>query len=253
MENLTTTSTGKVQKVREGNGRQEESKAAVQSKAATEEVHATRMMYLTTTTTTNRRTPMRIFIDMDGVIADFIGSACRWHNVENPYTRPDGPRGDEAWEVLDYINVEPRKFWSALGYNFWESMEPTSDGSLIVKAAEYLYGHQAICFLSSPCQTEGCAEGKRAWLEKHYPGYPLLLSVAVKNCAPPKSFVATADALLIDDSYVNVRKFVEAGGKGILVPRFWNRRHPDIDWAANYVATQLGAYCQLTTTSTRRI
>lgn len=186
----------------------------------------------------------RILIDMDGVVSDFTGGACKVHGRQNPYLDHKGPRGDEAWHTERLLNIEEDVFFSPMDYDFWKNLEPTTDGARIVWAAETMFGRENLCFLSSPCPTLGCGDGKRDWVMSHYPGIPLLLSVSVEGAvsSPPKHFLAGPDTILVDDSTKNCAEFVKYGGRAILVPRPWNKKYGLMHFASDYVATQLGVY-----------
>lgn len=161
---------------------------------------------------------MKCFIDMDGVLADFVGAACRAHNRPWPY---DDPKNLGTFEIEPAWGITPREFWKpidALGMGFWEGLEKTEESDRIVKLAIALYGITNVCVLTSPSEDPGCVPGKRAWLKKHYPelGKNVLFGSA-------KHFVSGKDRLLIDDRDKNIEDFEAYGGTGILVPRPWNR------------------------------
>lgn len=159
---------------------------------------------------------MKCFLDMDGVIADFVGAACKLHNLANPYPQHNG-----IWDFVEAMNLHPKTFWGPMGREFWANIEPTVEKDMIISMLEHKFGAQNICLLTSPCATDGCIDGKMDWIRKHMPDYKrrVLFGAA-------KEFVAHHNAVLVDDAEHNVGPFNELGGKGILLARPWNKRHP---------------------------
>ena len=168
----------------------------------------------------------RVFLDMDGVVADWHSSACALHGLKNPAREPDGPRGDEAWDMCRHLKIDLHKFYKLQDYDFWVGIKKTIEADFIIDACIAALGKSRLCFLSSPCFTIGCCEGKREWVNRHYPGIPLILSISAKlGESPPKDFLADNDSFLIDDCGDTVVKFSDAGGWTYLWPRPWNKRH----------------------------
>lgn len=176
---------------------------------------------------------MKILIDLDGVVADFVGGVCKKFNRGNPYTGPmqNPPRGEEAWGIEALLGIEKNVFWHACDYMFWANLKKTPEADWIIETCESL--SDDLCFLSSPCYTEGCLEGKRDWVNEHYPHIPLLLACSAERRGEkqlaPKQFCAGSDSILIDDHGPNVDSFVASGGRAFLFPRPWNRHHDRYD------------------------
>lgn len=163
-------------------------------------------------------------LDMDGVVADFVEASLSLHGVPYPY---DNLKGDEAWDLMKHIGMSHEDFWRPLGYDFWSSIPKTPEADRIVDILVGFLGEEHVCFLTSPCNTDGCMDGKRAWAHKHYPNIPVLFSVRSGNSSPPpKQFCASSRSILVDDHTLNVNNFRQQGGKAFLVPRPWNK-----DWA----------------------
>jgi hypothetical protein len=173
----------------------------------------------------------RILLDLDGVIVDFVGGVCKWFGVKNPYIAGSNPpRGDlRAWDIVSLLGFDSYKFWNGLNYDFWAHLPQTKESHEIVQLAIAFVGADSVCFLSSPCRTPGCSDGKIQWVTKHFPSIPLILSVSIPGKAPPKEMLAGPDAILVDDYTLNVRKFIEYGGAGFLVPRPWNDDYAEED------------------------
>jgi hypothetical protein len=188
----------------------------------------------------------KIFLDLDGVIADFTTGYCGVHGIPNPFTLDPTFRGDEAWDVIAQTGMSPADFWRPMGRDFWGSLQKTEEADEIVQIIDGTVGMDNTCFLTTPCLTEGCVEGKRDWVNEHYPGIPILFSSAGKGShVGPKEFCASAGAILIDDHTPNVRKWVDAGGTGFLFPRPWNDLHPYEDLALFDLSNLLTAVLQV--------
>lgn len=161
-----------------------------------------------------------IFLDLDGVLVDFVGPALALHRKAIP------PR-DVRWNFPDQVGIPQEAFWKPLGFDFWANLPWTREGRALLEAVEDI--DAPFGYLTSPCQTEGCAEGKRAWARKHLPcrGAKVFIGSA-------KHLLAHPGALLVDDHDANVEAFRAAGGKAILVPRPWNTRREETDDAGGF-------------------
>lgn len=161
-------------------------------------------------------------LDMDGVIADFIGSLCKFHGRETPYTKPESLGKfdtEKLWKISD------KEFWAPIAKNsleFWEGIEKTPEADEIVKLAVLEFGLENVCILTAPSKDAGSVPGKRAWISRFYPCFDKRMIFAT---ASAKKFCAGKGKFLIDDKDSNVDEFNEAGGTGILVPRPWNAEH----------------------------
>lgn len=151
----------------------------------------------------------RIFLDLDGVLADLVGGAARIHNKSISLVTCYGL--GKCWDM------EESKVWEPLGYDFWANLELTPEAHQIVSMCEREVGAESVGILTSPCSTDGCMDGKRAWLRKHFPQF-----VKRALIGSPKYFCATPLSLLIDDSDYKVKEFWEHGGLTFLFPRPWN-------------------------------
>lgn len=163
---------------------------------------------------------MICFIDMDGVVADFVGAACKAHNRSWPY---DDPKNRGKFEIEPAWGITPKEFWApidALGVDFWLNLEKTPEADKIISRAISAYGVHNICMLTSPSDDPGCVPGKRGWMRKHYPN--LAKSMLFGSA---KQFLSGPKRVLIDDRDKNIDDFIAYGGTGILVPRPWNIGH----------------------------
>jgi 5'(3')-deoxyribonucleotidase len=159
---------------------------------------------------------MNVLLDMDGVLVDFIGGFFHDHIRR---------RGQAGWTPMKnpdkgkWFDITPEQ-WDRLGYEFWKDLPWTKLGSQILDLAEQIFDRDGIYLCTSPCKTDGCLEGKRAWIEKNLdPHYHRRFIMT-----PQKHVLAHPGNLLIDDHDDNVRKFRAAGGYAHLVPEHLNSR-----------------------------
>lgn len=141
-----------------------------------------------------------LYLDMDGVQADFFGAWAAHHNVPNYKDIPDP---EEAINMLAASG--PEKV-----YTFFNELEPLPGGQRIIR---WLNQHSVpFTVLSAPLRGEPHAAiaGKKAWLDRHNPGtsqYAIFTSkkfkYAMKDGHPQ---------VLVDDFGKYLLSWDEAGG-----------------------------------------
>jgi hypothetical protein len=192
----------------------------------------------------------KIFLDMDGVVADFTAGTDRLYPETNlSQSKYQNLRGDEAWNILDRCDVSPQEFWGSMDKAFWAGLPKTHEADEIFKLCSYYVGRENICFLTSPCLTDGCSDGKREWAYTYFPGVPIILTMSACTKSgfpsyPPKSFMANPNGILIDDHTKNVREWNKLGGVGFLVPRPWNQCWPNENSLLSRMSDFLESVCQ---------
>lgn len=163
-----------------------------------------------------------VFLDVDGVLADFDGGADLW------YGRDNGPSQQWGYDYQAMFGMSGTQFWEGLTETFWETLPKLPWADELVDALESRFPGRVV-FLTSP-PLKGGASGKATWLRKNY---PKLYNDKRYLIGPGKSFVAQPNALLIDDRNKNCRLFKEAGGKVVLFPQPWNENK----WVLNDPST----------------
>lgn len=162
---------------------------------------------------------MIIYLDMDGVTADFQARACRlFARSDLLLNWPVGKSSDEAfgvsrarfWEVADR---KAPKFFAELHEMPW--FDELHAG--LSKLGE-------VVFCSRPTWNHEHLAQKLEWLQLRF-GRDFSSYSFLQN----KSLLAKPGTLLVDDEPDNVASFVRAGGRGLLFPQPWN-------------GSQLGAY-----------
>jgi len=157
-----------------------------------------------------------IFIDMDGVLADFSKAALEVHGRENFWSDNPELRGPGAWGFDEVLYPgEPSRFWGPLsGMQFWVDLLPCEHADLIVKLA-FQYGEPYV--LTSPSKDPYCIPGKEIWLKMWHPELADRM-VYTKH----KHLLAGPRRILIDDNDNNCNGFVQAGGLSFTRPQKWN-------------------------------
>ncbi|HEY1189893.1 MAG TPA: hypothetical protein VGE74_19745, partial [Gemmata sp.] len=133
--------------------------------------------------------------------------------------RTDIPLAEVTWGIEAQLNVEPAAFWAPLGYEFWRGLGVLEDGRALLARVEWLVGAQNVALLTSPCDTKGCVDGKRAWIDRHFSEYRRRVFFG-----SAKELFAGPSKVLVDDHDTNYQRFIGAGGFGVIPPRPWNMR-----------------------------
>lgn len=173
---------------------------------------------------------MKIFLDVDGVLADFRQGVC------NAFGRPDATATKEwvFWDSWPDVTFEMVNYICA--HDFWANLSFTEEGQSIFSAVVSKFGRENIYFLTTPMPNPESYSGKLAWLNKYFPGFEKRTIITMT----PKSVFAEPDTLLIDDNSNNVSNFYDAGGDAILVPRMWNALYMKRNNALGHVLKKLG-------------
>lgn len=102
-----------------------------------------------------------LYLDMDGVQADFFGAWANRHNLTN---YKEIPHPEDAINELAHSSPEEV-------YNFFHDLKPLSGGMQIIK---WLHQHKIpFTVLSAPLRgpyAEASRQAKRDWLDKYNPG-----------------------------------------------------------------------------------
>lgn len=152
-----------------------------------------------------------VFFDMDGVLADFVRGALKLHK------REDVPISSVPWGLEDRLGIPIADFWKGMDYDFWANLPLLEDGTNLLYRVERMIQPDRIGFLTSPCQTAGCRDGKADWVNQWFKPYKSRLFMGSQ-----KDLFADGSKILIDDRDENCHAWARAGGQPVLVPRPWN-------------------------------
>ena len=155
-----------------------------------------------------------ILFDMDGVLADFFSGSLLSHGRT---LRLKDARWDFMTQVGFASGGDP-SFWKPLeSRDFWANLEPLADGMALFDRVASAFPRDQVGFLSSGL-CPGSADGKRAWIAKHLPGWERHLILGTM-----KGLMAAPNKILLDDHDGNVDAFRDHGGRAVMIPRPWNR------------------------------
>jgi 5'(3')-deoxyribonucleotidase len=181
-----------------------------------------------------------IFVDIDGVLNEFTIHALRWVGIDVPYDNNAIYRAEWGWGIYKAVEhycpgrFTETGFWEELTRECWASAPLTPEANLIIDAAVQLVGKDNVCLLSAPPRSADQLAGKLEWIQRHMPTWLHRQYLF----GPKKAFCAAPWNLLIDDADHNCRKFRQAGGQAILVPKPWNSAH-DLN-THDYMTVRLG-------------
>jgi hypothetical protein len=151
---------------------------------------------------------MKVFVDMDGVLVDFIKGLDQLTGRKGPY-----PPGE-----YDLTKVYGPTIWLTLvnvGWRWWKNLDKTPESDAIMKTLNSYDSY--IC--STPTEDPSCIKGKLAWIQLHYP------HMVSRYVFTPRKSLLAAGNILIDDSDMNCSDWTLSGGYSFLVPRSWNVLH----------------------------
>ena len=162
-----------------------------------------------------KNTGFQIFIDMDGVIADFQKGATdfmadpRWgkNYVIHNYTMGHGKQSNAFWAKLAHvIKIDPEE-----AVDVWADLDWMPDGK---RLWDYVRKYNPIILSSPGTQSREIIEaGKKKWIEKHLKPQPKYIFMVDKwEMAMGKPGLQN---ILIDDSKKKIDPWIEAGGIGI--------------------------------------
>lgn len=162
-----------------------------------------------------------LFLDMDGVLVDFVQGALDAHAMPHCKLTPG------EWAIEKAMGLTLTHFWARLqGVNFWRELMPTHDWLPILATCQDYFRPDRIFLLTSPCLDPYCYTGKYEWVQKWMPHFERRFILSAR-----KDIFARPGAVLIDDKEETIDKWRDRGGEGFLCPRGWNRQHADTDHA----------------------
>lgn len=170
-----------------------------------------------------------VYLDMDGVIVDFVGGALRLLGLPEEARDQCVEWGSLADIAVDYglcpAEGSHAYVWdriNAAGVDFWADLATLPTGMVLL--TRLLTAGIPLAFVTASSRHHTSAAGKQLWLEQNLPhdayqGKPLHRRFAI---CPAKHLLAHRDALLVDDRPRNIDLFQKHGGVGMLWPQRWS-------------------------------
>jgi len=152
-----------------------------------------------------------IFLDLDGVVVDFIQGVIDWYGLDTSYDLMN-----HYQSILEVTGMSKSAFWKGLTEEFWKDLKWTSEGKEFYSWLKTL--GVPIVVLTKP--TLNRATGKQQWIMREM---PTLFKEGRYLIGGSKHHVAGPGKLLIDDDFEgNYIKWKEHGGTAVLYPQPWN-------------------------------
>lgn len=167
--------------------------------------------------------PTVIYVDIDEVLADWIGALFRLLGLEPTQVHAAwdsmSPRPWDVCEVLGKLDpkLTANTIWrsiDACGERFWADIYIFPWAHDLVRACQ---AYAPVVLLTSPSLHPSSHAGKAQWIQTHFGRdfRDYLIGSCKHRCAHP-------NAVLIDDSPSNCERFQKHGGLPILFPSACN-------------------------------
>lgn len=189
---------------------------------------------------------MRIIVDMDELLADFVGGAAKLHGITLSQLHDKWPIG--TWDMSKAVGLAKElphamsldEFWHPINCNatFWERLKQHSWAYELMNLV-YTYAKDSNDWLivSSPARCESSHVGKIRWLRRFF-NNPTFDRFCL---TPHKEYFAMKDAVLIDDRESNCEEFRRHGGQAILFPAYNNGLYTERHSPLTHVKSNLKA------------
>ena len=159
---------------------------------------------------------MRILVDLDEVLADFVGAALRIH-ARSPADLAGMPA--RSWSIVEPLGLTERTFWHPIdlaGEDFWAQLPLLPHALELVNLIELFDPEWYLA--TTPSRSPSSFAGKRRWITRVFGD-----SFDRFVFTPHKHLLANSKTVLIDDRPQSVYRFHQAGGKGIIFPTPYNK------------------------------
>jgi hypothetical protein len=146
-----------------------------------------------------------LYLDLDGVQADFFGAWAKIH--DKAHYKDIGDRSEREQSIIELSDRGP-----AFIEKFFATLPPLPGGQKIIQWLKQ--NHIPYTALSAPLRgnEDASIRGKRVWLDQHHPGSsPTAIFTGNKD----QYAVTSQPNVLVDDFGKYVELWKEAGGIGV--------------------------------------
>lgn len=168
----------------------------------------------------NELKKMTVYLDMDGVVADWFGGFVNL--FKDQLTKSELKKLKLYYIKNQFVEdcpIRPREFWSRWkemsnenNGQFWLDLNPFPWSKRLYDELSSLKLVEEVAFLTSPGHEYTlCWEQKRQWLKKHIGTDNIVVTTNKYHCARKSS-------VLIDDTFKHCKKFIEHGGNAVVWP-----------------------------------
>ena len=178
-----------------------------------------------------------IYLDMDGVLVDFVGGVLRHFNISL-----DEQANIKSWDFFQQFGIAEQDFWNniAASSGFWQRL-PAYPYAHDVMDLCRKYAEEVIICTSNGCEAAG--SGKNAWMREHFG----MKSSQVISITDKWRLAYMPGTILIDDSEINLAHWhnaCTAANRGlyawsILFPQPWNTSRHFVDTRLAYLQRNL--------------
>jgi len=182
------------------------------------------------------RRNLKILLDLDEVLVDFVGAALKVHGRTFAEIASNWKPG--CWDMSVPMGLTPDQFWQPIsksGEQFWLALQPVKWFSNLITLVELYDSNWYIVTSPSKCITS--YTGKVQWIKSRFGAEFDRFAIT-----PDKILFARPDTVLIDDREDTIREFNNAGGLGILFPAYHNRLYRLRTDPMGYVKSMLSYY-----------
>ncbi len=144
----------------------------------------------------------KIFCDLDGVLADFVGGISRLlPEYSDEKFLSDPKHRKEMWSAINKYSSEGGKVWGEL-----DTMQDAQ------QLWNYIKKYDVEILTATGDPKYGAAQQKHIWVKKNFGN----VKVNIVRMSKEKAQYAAPNHILIDDMPKSINPWVEAGGIGIL-------------------------------------
>lgn len=167
------------------------------------------------------------YVDMDGVLVDFMGGLCRvlgtsWSEVFKAWERGCYDLGPAFQQV---VGAGTADVWQRLRdygeAKFYAELELHETALETLEWLADCVGTENVMLCTSPSANPDSAKGKLQFIQEKLPSW---IHRQYALC-PSKHLLAGKNKVLIDDSDANCAAFKKRKGGALLVPRVWNSEY----------------------------
>lgn len=166
-----------------------------------------------------------IYFDMDGVLVDFLGGACKYLGIDTldpinrkmlkdelPFEKHFVEGGRDTF--IDIINEA--------GYDFWMELELLPWANTLFNLVNKISGKYNVYFLTSHSDFPVAVQAKINYIKKYFNSDRIVITKYKSLCARPGT-------ILIDDMDYNLSPFESEGGDSFKWPNQWKLLDGEID------------------------
>jgi 5'(3')-deoxyribonucleotidase len=152
-----------------------------------------------------------IILDMDGVLADFVGGVRELFGMPDDWT-------PKEYEFIEGMGMTPQQFWTRISNrpDFFYNLEPIHDGLYL--ARRLITEGFDVAVATSPPLDPRAAKDKIQWIGTHLPELSRDFFIT-----PRKELLSMSGRILIDDCDANCEKWRERGGTAFLAKQSYSQ------------------------------